>query len=361
MEKGEYNRGMSLQVGIVGLPNAGKSTLFNALLGKQKALTAQYAFATIDPNKGVVGVPDSRLDRLSNATGIDNKKQAAVTFIDIAGLVKGAAQGEGLGNQFLGQIREVDLICHVLADFEAEGVEKIGKNPLDDYQTVYVELILKDLETVEKALERLGVNQKEEKRILENVYESLDEGVPVREQEERTSEEVEELNLLTIKDEIVVVNVDEDKLGEIEEIERKIGQELGVPTIALAARLEEQVWQLLEEEREEFLQELSILELGLNRLIKVAFGKLGLIIFYTTTSEEEIRAWPVKRGIEAKKAAGVVHTDFEEKFIKARVIDWEEYADWGSWQKAAQEGKVRLVGADYKIEDGQVVEFISGS
>ncbi len=352
---------MSLSVGIVGLPNAGKSTLFNALLGKQKALTAEYPFATIDPNKGVVGVPDNRLDRLSNATGIDNKKQATVTFIDIAGLVKGAADGEGLGNQFLGQIREVDLICHVVRDFEAEGVEKIGKNPLDDYQTVQAELILKDLETVEKALDKTGVNQKEEKRVLKSLYESLNEGVPVRELEERRSEEVKQLNLLTIKEEIVVVNVDEDKLGEIKEVESKVGQELDIPAIALAAKLEEQVWQLSQEEREEFLEELSILELGLNRLIRVAFAKLGLIIFYTTTSEEEIRAWPVKRGIEARKAAGVVHTDFEEKFIKARVIDWEEYANWGSWQIAAQEGRVRVVGADYKIEDGEAVEFVSGS
>jgi len=341
------------------LPNAGKSTLFNALLGKQKAQTAQYPFATIEPNKGVVGVPDKRLEKLSNATGIEEIKQATVTFIDIAGLVKGAAQGEGLGNQFLGQIREVDLICQVLRDFEAEGVERVGSNPLDDYGTIKAELMLKDLETVEKVLSKTGVDEKAKKEELKALHQGLDEGKPAREL--GGSDLVEELNLLTAKEEIAVVNSGEDRLEQSQTIEQMIGRELAISTIAMCAKLEEEVWQLSKEEREEYQEELGLVELGLNRLIKVAFDKLGLSVFYTTTGEEEIRAWSIKKGTSAKRAAGVVHSDFEEQFIKAKVIDWEEYVNCGSWQKAANEGKVKTRGADYQLEDGQVVEFVSSA
>lgn len=348
-------------MGIVGLPNAGKSTLFNALLGKQAALTAQYPFATIEPNKGVVGVPDERLERLSQASGIETVKQAPVIFIDIAGLVEGAARGEGLGNKFLGEIREVDLICHVLRDFEAEGVERVGSKPLDDYYTVQAELILRDLETVEKALDKVGVDEKEKKELLQDIYQGLNEGETIREMRNKEEKEIEELNLLTAKEEIAVVNIDEERLAETKEIEEKVGRQLELPTIAMCAKLEEELWQLGEEEREEYFEELAIRELGLDRLVKVAFGKLGLIVFYTTTGEEEIRAWPIKKGTTAKQAAGVVHSDFEEQFIKARVIDWETYVNQKSWQRAAQSGKVEIRGADYQIEDGQVVEFVCGA
>lgn len=345
---------MSLSVGIVGLPNAGKSTLFNALLGKQKALTAEYPFATIEPNKGVVGVPDKRLDRLAVATRIGKKKQATVTFIDIAGLIKGAHKGEGLGNQFLGQIREVDLICLVVADFEQEGVEKVGMSPVDDYQTVMAELALKDLDTIRKAKGKVGRLEKERLGELQAMEEELD-------KKGKVTGAGKGLNLLTGKQQVVVVNVGEESLEKIKEIEETVKSEVGQAVIGLCARLEEQVWQLSEEERGEFMEELGLVELGLNRLIKVAFAKLGLISFFTTTNEKEVRAWQIKKGTSAREAAGVVHSDFKDKFIKARVIDWRELEKQGSWKQAGEAGVVRVVGADYQIEDGQVVEFASGA
>jgi len=289
----------------VGLANVGKSTLFNALLKKQVALAANYPFATIEPNIGVVPVPDPRLAILADVVKTKRIVPASVTFVDIAGLVKGSSQGEGLGNKFLARIREVDAILFLLRDFTDENVIRAGStNPKDDLEILNMELELADLEAKEQ------------------------------------------VNLLAKKPAIVVYNTDEDKLG---------GEGLRI-----CAKLEEELAALSEEEQREYLKQLGITETGLEKVIKKAYEILDLQSFLTA-GELEARAWTIKKGTKAPQAAGVIHTDFEKHFIKADVINWEEFVDLGGWVKAREAGKVRMEGRDYVMAEGDMVEFKIGT
>jgi len=303
---------MSLAVGIVGLPNVGKSTLFNALLKKQVAYVANFPFATIEPNVGVVPVPDPRLAKLADVVKNAEKMNslppevpATVKFVDIAGLIKGSSQGEGLGNKFLSHIREVDAILYLLRDFTDENIIKAGSvNPQADLETLRMELELADLDAKEK------------------------------------------VNLLAKKPGIVVYNTDEDKLNN--------------GGLRICAKLEEELAELSEEEQKEYLKELGIEKSGLEKVIQKAFEILGLQTFLTAGTKE-VRAWTIRRGETAVKASGVIHTDFMAKFIKAEVVDFDDFIAAGGWKRARELGKMRLEGRDYVMQEGDVVEFKIGS
>ncbi|KKU96132.1 MAG: GTP-dependent nucleic acid-binding protein engD [Candidatus Amesbacteria bacterium GW2011_GWB1_48_13] len=323
---------MNLSVGIVGLPNVGKSTLFNALHKKQAALAANYPFATIEPNVGVVPVPDPRLAILADVVMTEKIVPATVKFVDIAGLVAGASKGEGLGNKFLAHIREVDAICHVVRKFADENIVREGSvDPKSDFEIIKTELELADLETEEKRAQK-------------------------------KKEVVEELPQLSKKPTIVVLNADESDLKSAKEIEAKFAAEVGLDhekVIVISARTESELAALSDEDARVYLQELGIENSGLERLVQRAFEILGLQTFLTA-GEKETRAWTIKRGTKAPQAAGVIHTDFEKHFIKADVINWRDFTDFGGWTKAREAGKVRLEGRDYVMREGDVVEFKVG-
>lgn len=361
---------MSLRVGIVGLPNVGKSTLFNALLGRQQALAANYPFATIEPNVGVVPVEDDRLVEIARVVNTEKIVPATVEFVDIAGLVKGAAGGAGLGNKFLSHIREVHLICQVLRVFEdpsagsGQAVIREGSiDPLTDYQTVEAELIIKDLETMEAQMRKVKSPMADGKfkALTERMYEHLNAGKPAREllMTEEEAETAREWFLLTAKTEIAVLNVSEEQLKGRENLEKEMTEKLNMQAVALNARLESELATLGKAEAKELLKEYGIEEAGLNRLIKMAYGKLGLISFLTG-GEIEARAWTVREGTKAPQAAAVIHTDFEKKFIKARVCDFTLFVEYRGWKGAAEKGKVRLEGNEYIVNDGDVIEFVIG-
>ncbi|OGM31178.1 hypothetical protein A2803_01740 [Candidatus Woesebacteria bacterium RIFCSPHIGHO2_01_FULL_44_21] len=322
---------MSLSVGIVGLPNVGKSTLFNALLKKQLAYVANFPFATIEPNVGVVPVPDSRLLELSK---IYNSPivPATVEFVDIAGLIAGASKGEGLGNKFLHHIREVDAICHVVRAFGDPDIVREGStNPKDDFEIIKTELELADLETVEK-------------------------------HQKKKNADVEALQLLSKKPILVVLNVDEKDLKEASELEEKYAKEFGVEVeqaIVICAKTESELAGLSEEDQVVYLQELGQNKSGLERLIQKAFVTLGLMTFLTA-GEKEVRAWTIKNGTRAQDAAGVIHTDFVKNFIKADVVDFDDFIELKGWKVCRENGKVRSEGRDYMVRDGDVIEFKIG-
>lgn len=342
---------MSLSVGIVGLPNVGKSTLFNALLKKQAALAANYPFATVEPNVGVVPVPDERLEKLAEtvekAEGVRPPVvPATVKFVDIAGLVKGASQGEGLGNKFLAHIREVDAVALVLRDFSDENVVRAGsEDPDSDYGVLTAELMLADMQTLEGI--RDNRKDQERSRLAVRVGEALSQGICARELQYTAEERelVRQMGLLTLKPELRVLNVDEDKLA---------GE-----GIRISAKLESELAGLTAQEQAEYLRGLGLEKSGLERLVSEAFKVLGLQTFLTA-GVKEVRAWTIKAGARAPQAAGVIHTDFEKHFIKADVIGWQELVEVGGWQKAREAGKVRLEGRDYVMKEGDVVEFKVG-
>ena len=365
---------MNLSVGIVGLPNVGKSTLFNALLKKQQALAANYPFATIEPNVGIVAVPDARLVQLAEITKNEEKmtelppiKPATVEFVDIAGLVKGASEGAGLGNKFLSHIREVSVIAHVVRVFEDENVIKEGAvDPKSDYTTIETELMLADLSTVQKQLEnrKIEVSKKE---VLEKVCQDLESGIPVRSialtEEER--ETIKDLFLLSSKPEIIVLNVSEIQYNpsSIEKVTNEYAALLGVEKekcVVICAQIESELAGLSDEEQKEYLKDLGLEESGLERLIQKAYNALGLISFLTC-GEKEVRAWTVRKSATAPEAAGEIHTDFIKKFIKAEVVSYEDFVQNGGWKGARTNGKARFEGKDYIMQDGDVVEFKIGA
>jgi len=337
----------------VGLPNVGKSTLFNALLKKQVALAANYPFATIEPNIGVVGVPDQRLAELAKVAKSAKIVEATVRFVDIAGLAKGASQGEGLGNKFLQHIREVDAIVYLLRDFSDENIIRAGStNPQADYEILESELILADLETVEKIINT--TKNKNTKAVADKLKEGFVKGIPARELiwNEEEASEVRQMGLLTVKQIIRVLNVDENKLS-------VVSDQLSVEAVRISAKMEAELSELSVDEQKVYLADLGIQESGLERLIKKAFDILGLQTFLTA-GEIEARAWTIKKGMKAPQAAGVIHTDFEKHFIKADVINWDDFVKLGGWSKARELGKVRLEGRDYVMAEGDVVEFKVG-
>ncbi len=346
---------MGLQIGIVGLPNVGKSTLFNALLKRQQALVANYPFATIEPNVGIVEVPDERLKVLAKMSQSVKIVPATVEFVDIAGLVAGAATGAGLGNKFLTHIRDVDVILQVLRDFKDTEIVKEGSvDPKTDYEVIETELILKDLETVSKMRESKDLRQKgfEKKRgVVDKLFEGLNAGQPARSL--LTGEEMElarDLFLLTMKKEIKVFNVSED------DPRLKVDSE----ELYICAKVESELSSLAEEDAKAYMADLGIKESGLDKLIKKAYEALGLISFLTTGITES-RAWTIERGTKAPQAAAVIHTDFEKKFIKAKVWGYDDFVACGGWKEGVEKGKVRFEGKEYVMKDGDVVEFMVGA
>lgn len=353
---------MSLSIGIVGLPNVGKSTLFNALLKKQQAFVANYPFATIEPNIGVVPVPDSRLEALaqivnSQSSIVPPKVPATVSFVDIAGLVKGAAEGEGLGNKFLSHIREADAICQVVRYFKDDNVVRSGSSTdaKNDFEVVNTELILADLQTLE--------NQKEPKKspakedllrwsAVQKLKTVLNAGKLAKDVDlhEEEKEAAKSLQLLTMKPMFIVANVDEETLKE----------NFPEDTIAVSAKIESELSELSQEEQKDYLKTLGVEESGLERIIKEGYKILNLISFLTA-GEKEVRAWTIKKGANAISAAGVIHTDFMKKFIKAEVISFDDFVQFNGWKGAREHGKALLEGKDYIMQDGDVVEFKIGA
>jgi GTP-binding protein YchF len=354
---------VALTIGIVGLPNAGKSTLFNALT-KNDVLAANYPFATIEPNVGVVGVPDDRLPRLAELFGSARILPATVEFVDIAGIVRGASEGEGLGNKFLAHIRESAAICQVTRVFRDEDVTHVeGEvNPGNDISTISTELVLADLQTVEKAVPRLekeARGKKELAPVLEAAKEALaalEAGTPIIATDIDRSL-IRELSLLTAKPFIYVFNCDSDELADEELKERMQALVAPAEAIFLDAKFEAELVELGDEdEAREMLHEMGVDEPGLDVLARVGFDTLGLQT-YLTAGPKETRAWTIPKGATAPEAAGVIHTDFQRGFIKAEVVSFEDLVEAGSLLKAREAGKVRMEGKDYVMQDGDVVEF----
>lgn len=359
---------MSLSVGIVGLPNVGKSTLFNALLKRQVALSANYPFATIEPNVGVVPVPDPRLEMLAKIVNTTIVKPAVVEFIDIAGLVKGASQGEGLGNQFLAHIREVDLICHVLRGFSDTQVLREGSvSPEEDKSTIETELLLADLATLEKQKPPKASKDKDELdrwRGVEVLLETIKNGNLIYSAitDEKTLALAKELSLLTAKPIIYAINVDEADLSRQSELQQEFATRLEVladEVLIISAQIESELSSLSEEDQKLYLDDLGLQQGGLERLIQKVYLRLGLQSFLTA-GEKEVRAWTIKKGTRAQDASGVIHSDFVKKFIKANVVGFDEFVEVGGWKGAKDLGKIRLEGRDYPMREGDVVEFMIG-
>ncbi len=348
---------MSLKVGIVGLPNVGKSTLFNALLKKQVAEAANYPFTTIDPNVGVVEVPDERLEKLAEVVKTEKVIPAAVEFVDIAGIVKGAAEGEGLGNKFLSHIREVDAIAHVVRAFEDPNVlpSSSSTDVKNDVETVNTELILADLETIEKLIfsaeKDLKAKEKGAEKRLE-AYNKLKQGLEkgsLAKDIEVDSEFTKNLPLITVKPTIYVLNVAESGL------KKEIDLDLN-PKVIISAKVESELVELNTEEQIEYLKELGLNESGLEKLIKESYKLLGLITFFTA-GEKEVRAWTIHINTKAPQAAGEIHTDFEKGFIKAEVIAYNDFVQYGSEAAARDAGRLRIEGKEYIVKDGDVMHF----
>ncbi len=389
---------------IVGLPNVGKSTLFNALLKKQQAYVANFPFATIEPNVGIVPVPDERLEKLEgvieqeilravytecnrsaqNDKGIPARKvpqvPATVEFVDIAGLIAGASKGEGLGNKFLSHIRETDAICHVVRLFTDPDIIKQGvSDPKSDFQTIETELCLADLQTIEKQRDPGNTPDKEQLKkwaVVNKYREVLSKGNPARTVVVTEDEEkyVKELSLLTNKPILITLNVSESDLKNAVDIEERYAKEFRVnvdQVIAISAKVESELSELSDDDQKTYLKDLGVEKSGLERLIKKAFSTLGLITFLTA-GEKEVRAWTIKNGWNAQTASGVIHTDFIQKFIKADVVTFDDFVGvgpsfakasegQGGWKYAREHGLVRSEGKDYIVKDGDVIEFRIGS
>ena len=363
----------NLEVGIVGLPNVGKSTLFNAIT-KAGAEAANFPFCTIEPNVGVVAVPDERLNVLHKMYDSKKTTPASVRFVDIAGLVKGAANGEGLGNKFLEHIRQVDAVAHVVRCFDDANITHVegGVDPLRDIDIIQTELCLADLEVVEKRIMRLAKiaksgnkEAKVEDEILRRIKESLDNGKPAR-QVELTADELEmikDINLLTLKPTLYVTNVAEDEVATAYEENayvqkvKEFAKAENAEVVAISARVEAEIAELDEEEAKAFLEDLGETESGLDRLIKAAFDLLGLQTFLTA-GPDECRAWTITKGTTAPKAAGKIHTDFERGFIRAETLSYEDFLKHGSWNAAKEAGLVRTEGKDYVVQDGDIMYFL---
>jgi hypothetical protein len=417
---------MSLSVAIVGLPNVGKSTLFNALLKKQVALSANYPFATIEPNVGSTEVPDPRLPKLAQIVGTDTVKYPLVKFYDIAGLIKGAADGEGLGNKFLAHIRETDAICHVLRAFTDDQVVREGSvNPKQDLATIRTELQLSDLEVLHKQKQPKGVSDPQQRRrwqLIQQFINQLEQGQSLRmlgawaqksvkqkranyssktantdtAHTEKSAVQTQtpaehrqklrlakELNLLTYKPELFVLNVDEAELAQASQLQVKYAQKLSQGSqlesggsvgadqaepltqvlpeqiVVISAKIESELAALSASEQQAYLQELGVEQSGLERLAEVAYQTLGLQSFITA-GEKEVRAWTIKQGATAYQAAGAIHTDFQDKFVKAKVVSYADFVACQGWQGAKEQGRVRLEGRDYIMRPDDVVEFMVG-
>lgn len=360
-------RRVFMKLGVVGLPNVGKSTLFNALT-KGKAMAANYPFCTIDPNVGVVAVKDERIDTLSKLYNSKSTVYTAIEFVDIAGLVKGASKGEGLGNKFLSHIREVDAIVHVVRCFEDENITHVDGSidPIRDIETISLELIFADMDMLERRIDRTKSAMRSgdkkyvaELELLNRIYATLESGKPARSMSFTKDEEefVNSLFLLTMKKVIYVANVAEG--GENCENVKKVSEYAKAENsevIALCVKLEEELSELDDEDRAMFMEELGMTESGLDKLVKKCYSLLGLISFLTA-GEKETRAWTITEGTKAPQAAGKIHSDFERGFIRAEIVDYNTLIECGSYNAAKEKGKMRSEGKDYVMKDGDVVVF----
>ena len=352
---------MGFKCGIVGLPNVGKSTLFNALTASKNAEAANFPFCTIDPNIGIVDVVDDRLDHLSRLSNSKKKIYTNITFVDIAGLVKGASKGEGLGNKFLSHIREVDAIVHLIRCFESDKITHVNSeiNPLNDLETIKTEIILSDIDVIQKKLEKGKKKLLSEKeiQILERKLEKLNQGKDEFFENDEENKFLSSLGLLSIKPKIIVCNIDEKNLEKgnkfTESVKSKYPNE---KIVIICADIEDQIMGLDKNERETFMKEIGLNKTGLNQLIKEGYDLLKLDTFFTSGPEES-RAWTVKKNTLAPKAASVIHTDFEKNFIRAETVTCEDFIKYGSAEKCKENGKLRREGKDYVVKDGDVLYF----
>ena len=352
---------MGFKCGIVGLPNVGKSTLFNALTSTKNAEAANFPFCTIDPNIGVVDVPDNRLDALAKLSDSKKKIYTTITFVDIAGLVKGASKGEGLGNKFLSHIREVDAIIHLVRCFENQNIQHVNNkvNPIEDLETIKTEIALSDIETIQKKLEKSKkklLSQKEIE-ILEKSLELLNIGDELNSIEHSSKVILSQIGLLSLKPKIIVCNVDESTVQDGNEHTLNISKAYpNEKMITICADIEDQLSSLEEDEKSKFMKEIGLEKMGISKLIKEGYDLLGLETFFTS-GKEESRAWTVKKNTSAPKAAGVIHTDFEKNFIRAEAVDTTDFIKFGSAEKCKENGKLRIEGKDYIVKDGDVLYF----
>ena len=353
---------MGFKCGIVGLPNVGKSTLFNALTASKNAQAANFPFCTIDPNIGIVDVPDERLNKLSKLSSSKKKIFTNITFVDIAGLVKGASKGEGLGNKFLSHIREVDAIIHLVRCFDSSEITHVNLeiNPLNDLETIKTEILLSDIDIIEKKLEKgkKKLLSTKEVEILEKKLESLNKNEEhISSFKEEEYKALNQLGLLSVKPKIIVCNVDEESLSSgnkyTESVKNKFSNE---KVVVICADIEDQIMGLDPEERETFMKDIGLDKTGLNKLIREGYDLLNLDTYFTSGPEES-RAWTVKKNTLAPQAAAVIHTDFEKNFIRAEAVSCEDFIKYGSSEKCKENGKLRIEGKDYVVKDGDVLFF----
>jgi ribosome-binding ATPase len=357
---------MGFKCGIVGLPNVGKSTLFNALTASKQAQAENFPFCTIDPNIGIVSVPDKRLEKITNISKSLKTINAAITFVDIAGLVKGASKGEGLGNKFLSHVREVDTIIHLTRCFDSEKVQNVNKNvdPIRDLEIIQTEILLSDLESLEKRLEK-----NKRKKMTQDEIDFLEECLKLINKGEKPDfikkkfdgNLIKKSGLLSLKPKIVVCNVDEKSLPNgnkySDDCKKKYSNE---SVIIVCADIEDQIMGLQKKDRNDFMEESGIKSTGLNNLIKTGYDTLGLSTFFTSGPEES-RAWTIEKDYNAAEAAGVIHTDFKKKFIRAETVSYEDFIKYKGFNECKTAGKLRLEGRDYVVKDGDVMLFRTGA